>query len=203
MSTLDNSEKIRTYLLAGNGFDIALRLKTKYNDFFMVVGLIIGLDVYQHFCRDKFDVSDVKQGKISVTDKVKEWFQNLDEDNIFTYSGCYKTEHIDKEYYKEITEIALNYYISPNFNIDDFKKDLTSPFYFDFMEKIFPNFCPYFKAESSNYYDYCKYAWLFEKADSDVDAKYLSDYDVQKLNRYMHLYRFIQILHVFVNESML
>ena len=39
MSTLDNP-KIRTYLVAGNGFDIALGLKTKYSDFFMVIGLI-------------------------------------------------------------------------------------------------------------------------------------------------------------------
>ena len=39
----------RTILVAGNGFDIALGLKTKYGDFFIVIFLILALDKYENY----------------------------------------------------------------------------------------------------------------------------------------------------------
>ena len=197
MNTQNKSEKKRqTYLLAGNGFDIALGLKTKYSDFFMVVGIIIALDVYQSFHIDGYDFDDVKKRKKSVTDQVEMIFEDLNECNYFEYLGNYKTEHIDKEYYKEITEIALNYYISSDYDsIKDFRSSLKSSFCFDFIEKIFPDLASYLNEDPLDYKIFSKYEWLFIRTGREQN---LADYDVAKLNNYEYLPRFIPNSHFFL-----
>ena len=86
MSTLDNP-KIRTYLVAGNGFDIALGLKTKYSDFFMVIGLILAFNLYQNYHIENYDFSDIKKNKKSISDKAELLLQEFKtkEINLFIY----------------------------------------------------------------------------------------------------------------------
>ena len=204
MNTQNKSEKKRqTYLLAGNGFDIALGLKTKYSDFFMVVGIIIALDVYQSFRIDGYDFDDVKKRKKSVTDQVEMIFEDLNECNYFEYLGNYEIEHIDKEYYKKITEIALDYYISSDYNsINNYKNSIKSPFYLDFIEQIFPELVPYLKEDNSSYVNFAnKYRWLFLSSNLEDDKQHLKDYDVAKLKSYKYLPRFIQILNGYIQNS--
>ena len=186
-------------MLAGNGFDIALGLKTKYSDFFMVVGIIIALDVYQTYNIKDYNFSDVKGGKKSVTEQVEMIFKDFNDSNYFEYLGEFRSERIDKEYYKEITEIALNYYISSDYDaIKDFRSSLKSSFCFDFIEKIFPDLASYLKEDPLDYKIFYKYEWLFIRTGSEQN---LADYDVAKLSNYEYLPRFIQILNDCIKKS--
>ena len=211
MSTLDNP-KIRTYLVAGNGFDIALGLKTKYSDFFMVIGLILAFNLYQNYHTENYDFSDIKKNKKSISDKAELLLQEFKTKkmNIFTYLNKYYHEDINNipyDYYKKLTEIALKWYTSSSFDINDFKNSISSPFFTNFIEKIFRDLYPYlypylyFKRTNLSLDELNRSNWLLLCSDLSSDEKYLEGFIAERLKGYHNLPRFIQILHNYIQNS--
>lgn len=203
MNTKNN--KIPTYLLAGNGFDIALGLKTKYDDFFMVIGLILALDVYDMSSHNpdiniaKYNFNEVKDKKKTVTEQAKELLCGLESLKARSDDDTY-------EYYKKITETALKWYTSSNFDIDKFKDSLKSCFFADFLGKIINEIIPPLLGNVPQ-------AFRFSRI-PDVDSRFkefilvthkkVNNIDLGlelELEHYSLFPRFIQILHRTIQKS--
>lgn len=211
MNTSDNSKKTRTFLLAGNGFDIALGLKTKYSDFFMVIGLILALDIYDnsHITFDgkipTYNFNDVIKKKKTITDKAIELLQGLNN----THSSrviSNSIEYIDDEkyeYYRKITEFALTWYISPDFDIDKFKKSVESCFFADFLGKIFNEIIPPLLGDVPQAFRFSKKQNVDEKLKEYILISHRAisaDIDLA-LRHYQFFPRFIQILQKTIEKS--
>lgn len=123
-----------TILVAGNGFDLAIGLKTKYSDFFIVISLLIALDKYENEFKF-YNFSDIRAKKICISDKVETLFPISNQQ--VQPSGEEQQKHITD--LKKLTEIALKWYVSSNCKIDDLKDHIKQDFYFDFYYKILKN----------------------------------------------------------------
>lgn len=120
-----------TILVAGNGFDLAIGLKTKYSDFFVVISLLIALDKYENEFKCA-NFSGIKEGTVSILAEVETLFPISNQQ--VPPSDNEKLKHITD--LKKLTEIALKWYVSSDFKIDDLQAHIKHDFYFDFYSKI-------------------------------------------------------------------
>ena len=122
----------RTILVAGNGFDIALGLKTKYGDFFTVIFLILALDKYENYF-NCYNFTDVRNKTISILYKIETLFPVSNAKLSSNSDESFRIKTIDL---KKLTEIALTWYVSNDFEIDSFKQAIQKPLFFNFVERI-------------------------------------------------------------------
>ena len=143
-----------TILVAGNGFDLAIGLKTKYSDFFTVVFLLLALDKYENEFKS-YNFSDIRDNKICILNKVETLFPVSNQILSQTTDKNFKEKLADL---KKLTEVALTWYLSLDFDIKNLKQIVQKPLFFNFVERILKELTGYIvdKTHALELKDYTK-----------------------------------------------
>lgn len=183
----------RTILVAGNGFDIALGLKTKYGDFFTVIFLILALDKYENYF-NCYNFTDVRNKTISILDKIETLFPVSNAKLSSNSDESFRIKTIDL---KKLTEIALTWYVSNDFEIESFKQAIQKPLFFNFVERILKKLTIYVVDKTTS-----NSSWKPDFSQEDLFRYQKSNFNgFMEFKSYKDFERFIYIVDSYIKSA--
>lgn len=184
-----------TILVAGNGFDLAIGLKTKYSDFFTVVFLLLALDKYENEFKS-YNFSDIRDNEICILNKVETLFPVSNQILSQTTDKNFKEKLADL---KKLTEVALTWYLSLDFDIKNLKQIVQQPLFFNFVERILKDLTGLIVDKTPSYLQ-----WRLHQdfTRSDLFIKEKSNFEgFDKFKSYENFERFIFIIDSYVKKA--